>query len=129
MCRIEPLVERARALRLGAIGIADLHSGFALLPFYRAARAAGVRPILGVTVRVQADVEAQASWGEEPAEIKLFARDATGYRHLLQLLSRAALENGPLPVVHFQDLERFATGVLALDGGLGGPVARSLARG
>ena len=130
MCRVEPLVERARALRFGAIGIADLHSTFAFVPFAVAARAAGVRPIFGVTVRLQADVEGQSTWGPDPVFLKLFARDAAGVRNLLGLVSRAHLESGDEgPGVGFQDLERFASGVLSFDGGMSGPVAQSIARG
>lgn len=127
MCRIEPLVERARALRFSAVGIADLHSSYAFVPFYAAAQAAGLKPILGATVRVHADVAAQQAWGPQPAVLKLLARDAGGYRNLLRLLSRAHLEcGGAEPSVGFQDLERFAAGLLALDGGLAGPVAQCL---
>lgn len=130
MCRLEPLVERARALRYGTIGIADVHSAYAFVPFALAARAAGVRPIFGVTVRLQADVVEQMTWGQAPVFLKLFARDERGYRNLLSLLSRAHLESGEgEPGVGFQDLQRFAVGVLALDGGMRGPVAQSIARG
>jgi DNA polymerase-3 subunit alpha len=130
MCRIEPLVERVRALRLGAIGIADLHSAYGFVPFYVTARAAGLRPLLGVTVRLQADVEAQASWGDTPAFLQLLARDAQGLRNLLRLLSQAEFERAGGPAaVGFQDLERFATGLMALDGGRRGPIAQSLVRG
>lgn len=130
MCRIEPLVERARALRFNALGIADLHSGYGFVPFYAAAQAAGLKPILGATVRVHADVAAQQAWGPEPAPMKLFARDAEGYRNLLRLLSLAHLECGDgEPSVGLQDLERFARGLIALDGGLAGPVAQCLLRG
>jgi len=124
--RIEVLIERARAWGLEAAGIADLNSTFGWVPFAVAARAAGIHPILGVTL--QLDLE-DDEW-IEPAEIQLLARDRDGGRNLLQLVSRAHLENPDgRPRVHVQDLEGFATGVLALDGGQRGPLMHLLRAG
>ena len=102
-----------RALRLGSIG-ADLHSTYAFVPFpYRRALRRS-RPILGLTVRLQADVESQATWGEMPAFLQLLARDETGYRNL-RLTSRAEMERaGAAPCGGLQDLERFSAGVASM---------------
>jgi DNA polymerase-3 subunit alpha len=130
LCRVEALVERARSLRLPALGIADVHSSFGFVPFDRAARRAGVQPILGVTVRLQPEASGRGAWGEERAQIVLLARDRGGYGNLLRLLSRTQLEAGDAEVaVAFEDLTRFAAGLVALDGGPAGPVAAALARG
>jgi len=135
MCRIEPLVERVRDLRLPAVGIADVASTFAFMPFHAAARAAGIRPLLGVTLRVQPDTPSAGAWGDAPTFLQLLARDAGGLRNLLRLTSRAHLEiptatpGNAEPSVGLQDLEAFAAGVLAIDPGPVGPVAQAVAGG
>ena len=135
MCRIEPLVERVRDLRLPAVGIADVGSTFAFAPFHAAAHAAGIRPLLGVTLRLQPDTPQHEEWGDAPAFLQLIARDRDGLRNLLRLVSRAHLEipvgapGNAEPGTGFQDLEAFAAGVLAIDPGPDGPIARAAARG
>ena len=125
-CRVEALVEQARAWGLEAAGIADLNGTFGWVPFFVAARAAGIHPILGVTLHLETEDEG----GYGPAEIQLLARNCDGVRNILQLVSRAHLENPTgEPRVHEQDLEEFAAGVLALDGGRRGPVVQALRAG
>jgi len=132
MCRVEALIERARDLRMPAVGITDLDSTYGFVPFFVAARAAGVRPLLGITIRVEADTPAQAAWEGSTATLQLLARDAQGLGNILRLTSRAHLEILPgaqgnaEPSVGFQDLEEFAAGIVALDGGVQGPVTRAL---
>src|SRR5438445_299704 len=91
MCRVGALVERARALRLTALGITDLHSAYGCVQFYRLAQAAGVRPILGATLRLRPERPGETpgeSNDRDPAsQIVLLARDLRGYRNLLRLLS------------------------------------------
>ncbi|UCE02773.1 MAG: DNA polymerase III subunit alpha [Candidatus Latescibacterota bacterium] len=127
LCRVEGLVERARALHLDAIGIADLHSTYGLVKFYVAARAAGIRPILGVRVRLLPRTSIDPAWGPFRPELVLLATDAVGYHNLLQVVSQAHLESGSDGAgVTLEDLARLHTGLLALDGGINGPLSRTL---
>ena len=48
--RIKPLMEKARELGTPAVAMTDQHNLFALVKFYRAAEAAGIKPIIGVDV-------------------------------------------------------------------------------
>ena len=48
--RIKPLMEKARELGMPAVAMTDQHNLFALVKFYRAAEAAGIKPIIGADV-------------------------------------------------------------------------------
>ena len=55
--RIKPLVDKARELGMPAIAITDQHNLFALVKFYRAAEAAGIKPIVGADVLIRSPEE------------------------------------------------------------------------
>ena len=84
--RIEPLVEAALADHQPAVAITDLANLFGWVKFYRAARARGIKPILGVDAWL-----ANESERERPHRMLLLAADARGYLRLCDLLSRAWL--------------------------------------
>ena len=86
--RIDALIERARADRQPAIAITDLANLFGWIKFYKAARAAGIKPILGVDAWITNETER-----DRPHRMLLLARNQTGYLTLCNLLSRAWLEN------------------------------------
>ncbi len=129
LCRVPALVERARAYRFEALGVADEHSVLALPRFALAARAAGIRPLLGARLRLHADLPSSAPWGSAQPEMLLYATDARGYGNLLQLVTLAHLECGQgEPGVSFEDLDNARAGLLALDGGHRGPLCGTLAQ-
>ncbi|HNL24860.1 MAG TPA: PHP domain-containing protein, partial [Pseudomonadales bacterium] len=50
---IDALVERTRELAMPAVAITDISNLFALVKFYRAARSAGIKPIVGAQLLVE----------------------------------------------------------------------------
>ncbi len=88
IARIPDLVRQAREFGQPALAISDLANMFAWIKFYKAARAAGIKPIAACDV-----------WLENPADPKnpfrllLLAANQSGYHDLCTLLSRAWLEN------------------------------------
>lgn len=83
--RIPDLVHRCAAHGQPALALTDRSNLFALVKFYKAAEAAGVKPIIGADVLVADD-------GEPPWLLTLLCRDRTGYLQLSRLLTRAWLE-------------------------------------
>jgi DNA polymerase-3 subunit alpha len=83
--RIPELVARCAALGQPAVAVTDRNNLFSLVKFYKAAEAAGVKPIAGADVCV-ADGDG-ASW-----QLTLLCRDRSGYLQLSHLLSRAWME-------------------------------------
>jgi len=80
------LLSRAVELGLPALAVTDLNNLFALIKFYKAAEAAGIKPIAG------ADLAVAGGPGEVPWRITALCRDHGGYLNLSHLLTRAWME-------------------------------------
>ena len=86
--RIDEAVERAAADGMPALAITDLANVFGMVKFYKAARAAGVKPIVGCDAWITNESER-----DKPHRALLLAQSRAGYLRLSELLSRAWLEN------------------------------------
>jgi DNA polymerase-3 subunit alpha len=108
--RIKPLVAAVAADGMPAVAVTDQCNLFALVKFYQAAMAGGVKPIAGVDLWV-----AERS-GVPPARLVLLVQDSTGYRNLTRLVSRAYLEgrHGNQVLLQRAWLEGMTDGLIAL---------------
>ena len=88
LCRIDAAVDAAARDGQGALALTDSANLFGAVRFYKAARAAGVKPIIGCDVWLTNELER-----DNPHRLLLLVQDETGYLNLCQLLSRAWLEN------------------------------------
>ncbi|HKX37640.1 MAG TPA: DNA polymerase III subunit alpha, partial [Burkholderiales bacterium] len=86
--RIEEAVARAKADGMPALALTDAANLFGMVRFYRAARAAGVKPLIGADCWVQNDADR-----EKPYRLLLLCASHAGYLRLCELLSRAWLRN------------------------------------
>jgi DNA polymerase III subunit alpha len=139
--KIKKLVEMCRAEGMPAVGIADTGNLFGALQFALAARDAGIQPIIGCQIGVVAEEEAtdvaavieRARPGSRrtPDQLVLLAKDETGYRNLMKLVSRSYLETDPTQPPHatLQGVAALSEGLIALTGGPAGSVGRLLADG
>ena len=140
--RIEDVVAAAAADGQPAIGITDHGNMYGVLDFYKACRAAAIKPVLGVELyqahdhrserlarrgRID-DTGGQAEGGKKPYyHLIVLAENAVGYRNLIQLASRAFLEGYYMkPKVDWDLLADHAQGIIATTGCLGGHVLQSL---
>ncbi len=124
--RVKALVKRAAELDMPAVAITDQSNLFALVKFFRAAEAAGVKPIAGADLWVSGDGPAAA-----PDRLIVLCQNREGYATLSRLLSRAYLEREGrnLPVVHRRWLAADNRGLIALAGLTDGEVGRLLLEG
>ena len=83
--RIAELVKRCVALDQPAVALTDIDNLFATVKFYKAAEAAGLKPIIGADIHL-------ADGNETPSRLTLLCRDRSGYLTLSRLLSRAWME-------------------------------------
>ena len=125
LVRIDEAVARAAADGMPALALTDASNLFGMVKFYRAARGAGVKPIIGADCWIQNDADR-----DKPSRLLLLCTSRTGYLRLCELLSRAWLKNqhrarAELPRAWFQ--EGGTDGLIALSGGPGGDVAQALA--
>src|SRR5512141_1890948 len=94
LSRIDQLVERAKSLDMPAIAITDHGAMFGVIDFYRACKAADVKPIIGMESylarRTRFDKDPKQD--KRPYHMLLLAKNQTGYLNLLKLASLAQLE-------------------------------------
>jgi DNA polymerase-3 subunit alpha len=126
LVRIKPLVATAAAQQMPAVAITDQTNLFALIKFYKAALAAGVKPICGVDLWVQNPAEPEG----EPFRLTLLVRNGQGYRNLMELVSRAYAEGQNIipgwALVQKEWVKEKADGLIALSGARLGEVGRAL---
>ncbi len=125
--RIPDLVAATAAASMPAVAITDQGNLFGLVKFYRAALAAGVKPIIGAELWYAGEGDQQA-----PARLVLLCRNRVGYASLSRLLTRAWLEGqrGGLPIISPDWLEAGGgNGLVALSGGRDGVLGRTLLSG
>ena len=131
-CRIEGLVARARELGQTAVAVTDHGVMYGLVDFYKAAKKAGIRPILGCEVYVAARTRFDRVHGvdSEHSHLVLLCENDTGYHNLMKLVSAAWTEGFySRPRVDRELLERYHEGLIALSACLAGEIPRALRRG
>ncbi len=125
--RIAALMDRCAADGMPAIALTDQNNLFGMVKFYKKAIAAGVKPIIGVDLRIANDDDST-----RPYRLILLCQDNTGYRNLSQLLTKAFLEGQvrgePLARREWLTAES-CEGLIALSGGLHGDVGHALHNG
>src|SRR5215813_8807257 len=121
--RIEEALERAAADGMGALALTDLANVFGMVKFYRSAREAGIKPIVGCDVWVTNEADR-----DKPHRLLVLVRSSAGYHRLSELLSRAYLENQHRgrPEIRKAWLAEGAGGLIALSGAMAGDVGAAL---
>src|SRR6266498_3672135 len=130
--RISEVVATAAADGQPAVGITDHGNMYGVLDFYRAAREAGLTPVLGseayFTSGSRFDRPRRAD--HEIFHLTLLAETNAGYRNLIKVASNAYLDGFYYkPRIDFELLERHRDGLIATSGCLGGLVCQELLQG
>jgi DNA polymerase-3 subunit alpha len=118
LARVPDLMERARELGQESIALTDHGNLYAAIDFYKEARNAGVRPVIGV----EAYVAPGSRFSREPRDkhshhLTLLCRNMTGYRNLLTLVTKANLEGYYYkPRLDRELLAQHSEGLIALSG-------------
>ena len=131
-CRIGPLVERAKELGQTALAITDHGVMYGAVAFYKAAVAAGIRPIIGCEVYVapRTRFDKQHEFDAEARHLVLLCENEEGYRNLSYLVSMAHVEGFYIkPRIDLDLLREHAKGLIALSACLAGEIPRRLRNG
>ena len=134
--RPEVLIERAYALEMPAMALADRNGLHGAARFYTAAKRSGVKAHIGAEIAVSsfgnritppAGLPHQCT--EEPPRIVLLCASQTGYQNLCQLITRFKMREATKAegAATLEDLEEFSAGLICLTGGDEGPLAAVLA--
>ena len=118
---------------MDSAAITDHGVMYGVIDFYRAAREAGINPILGCEVYVApgSRFDREVGSGDDRYyHLVLLAENNQGYSNLMKIVSKAFVEGFYYkPRVDLELLEKYHEGIIALSACLAGEVARYLARG
>ena len=132
--KIKECVSRVKELGMNSVAITDHGVMYGVIDFYRAAKAEGIKPIIGCEVYVapgsRFDREARGSDESRYYHLVLLAENDQGYHNLMKLVSRGFTEGYYYkPRVDMELLERYHEGLIALSACLAGEVSRNILRG
>jgi DNA polymerase-3 subunit alpha len=123
--RLDDAVQRAAKDGMPALALTDAANLFGMVKFYRAARAAGVKPLIGADCWLQNDAER-----DKPHRLLLLCASREGYLRLCELLSQAWLKNqrrGRAEITRAALEQAGSGGLVALSGAAAGDVGQALA--
>ena len=128
-CRIGKMMDRVKELDQTAIAITDHGVMYGCIDFYKAAKAAGIKPIIGCEVYVTRRTIADRVYGvdNDPYHLVLLCKDRKGYENLCLLVSEAFM-NGfyGKPRVDLDMLRKHHEGLIALSACLAGAIPQYL---
>ena len=131
--KIKELAVRAKELGMDSMAITDHGAMYGVIDFYRAAREAGIKPILGCEVYVAPDsrFDRENVHGEDRYyHLVLLAENNEGYQNLMKIVSKGYVDGFYYkPRVDLEVLRTYHQGIIALSACLAGEVPRFLARG
>ncbi len=132
--KISELVNRAKELGMDSLAITDHGVMYGVIDFYRAAKAAGINPVIGCEVYVapgsRFDREAGGENESRYHHLVLLAENDTGYANLMKIVSRGFTEGFYYkPRVDYEVLRTYHEGIIALSACLAGIVPTFLRRG
>ncbi len=133
-CRIKKLVERVKDLGQEAVAITDHGCMYGVIDFYRACKAAGVKPIIGCEVYVaprgRTRFQKVHEYDSRYNHLVLLCRNEEGYRNLSYMVSKGYLEGFYIkPRIDLDLLREHTGGLIACSACMSGEVSRLLLGG
>lgn len=132
--KIKEIVKQAKELNMDSLAITDHGVMYGVIDFYRAAKEAGIKPILGCEVYVapgsRFDKEPGAGGNDDRYyHLVLLAENDKGYHNLMKIVSKGFVDGFYYkPRVDYEVLKEYAEGIICLSACLAGEVQRYLAR-
>ncbi len=133
--KIKEYVARVKELGMDSAAITDHGVMFGVIDFYRAAKEAGINPILGCEVYVAPGSRFDREIGKGTSDdryyhLVLLAENNTGYANLMKIVSKGFVDGFYYkPRVDMEILQQYHEGIIALSACLAGEVQRYLVRG
>ncbi len=131
--KIKEYVARVKQLGMDSAAITDHGAMYGVIDFYRAAKAEGIKPILGCEVYVAPNsrFDKELTGGEDRYyHLVLLAENNRGYENLVKIVSKGFTEGYYYkPRVDMEVLEQYHEGIIALSACLAGEVQRYIVKG
>ena len=132
LCKITPLVAKAKELGHTALGLTDHGVMYGALHFYNGCRAEGIKPIIGCEVYVARNsrFDKQTKMGQDQSHMTLLAMNYEGYQNINRLVSAANFEGFSYkPRIDEELLEKYNEHIIATSGCMSSIVNRFLREG
>lgn len=129
LAKIDELLDRVKELGMDSVALTDHGVLYGAVEFYKKAKAKGIKPIIGVEIYVAAGRMQDKQPGIDSARYHmiLLAKNETGYKNLVKLVTKANLEGFYYkPRIDEQLLEECAEGLIATSACLQGKIPRLL---
>ena len=126
---IKKLVKRVKELDMPAVAITDHGTMFGVIDFYKAAKAEGVKPIIGVEAYMAARgmQDRDSKLDRSSYHLLLLAENETGYRNLLKISSAAQLDGFYYyPRIDRDFLAAHSEGIICTSGCMSAEIPRAL---
>lgn len=130
--RIDELIQHARDLNMPAIAITDHGNMYGAVEFYKKAKEYGLKPIIGCEVYVapRSRLDKTAREGESYYHLILLAENQTGYRNLIELVSRGYTEGFYYkPRIDLELLKLYHKGLICLSACIAGEIPSLILKG
>ncbi len=131
-CRIEEMAEYAKKLGQTALAITDHGVMYGAVAFYKAAKKAGIKPIIGCEVYVAPRGMTDREYGPDSnySHLILLCKNETGYHNLCYLVSEGFTTGFYLkPRIDWQLLREHAEGLICLSGCVAGEIQQKIIKG
>ena len=131
-CRIKSLIERVKELGQTAVAITDHGNMYGAVEFWNAAKAAGIKPVIGCEVYVARRTrhDREPKLDSSPYHLILLCENNEGYKNLVKLVSLASIEGFyNRPRVDSELLQQYHSGLICMSACLAGEIPRLLVEG
>ncbi|MDO4734445.1 MAG: DNA polymerase III subunit alpha, partial [Lachnospiraceae bacterium] len=131
--KIKEMVAQAKTLGFDSLAITDHGVMYGVIDFYKAAKAEGIKPIIGCEIYVTTGSRFDREIGQGDDRyyhLVLLAENNTGYNNLMKIVSLGFTEGFYYkPRVDYEVLEKYSEGIIATSACLAGIVQKTLSRG
>ncbi|HIA94823.1 MAG TPA: DNA polymerase III subunit alpha, partial [Candidatus Marinimicrobia bacterium] len=132
--RIDQLVNTIDDLKMDSVALTEHGNMFSVVPYYKDAKKAGIKPIIGCEIyvamgsRFEKKTTAEGGWGNN--HLILLAQNNTGYKNLMKLVTAGYLEGFYYrPRVDIDLLRQYSEGLICMSACLKGEVPEKMLRG
>jgi DNA polymerase-3 subunit alpha len=126
--RTKKLVQQAKALGMQHLAITDHGAMYGVIEFYKACKAGGINPIIGIEAYLTEDMHDHSKrFSDDYHHLLLLAKNNTGYYNLLKLTTIANTDGWHLrPRIDKKVLEKYAEGLIVTSSCLSGEIPKTL---
>ena len=123
LIRIEELIDHVSKNKSPAVAITDNNNIFSLIKFYKTAIRKGVKPIIGIEINLEDELDTK-----DFSKIVLLCKNLKGFQNLSSLITESYinLNEGEVFKVSRENLAQKSEGLIALSGGIHGDLARAI---